>query len=660
MKPQTLTQMRWFVLFVWITPMLTSGQDTANVIGSLIQQAEDHVAAEDVLLAERFRKGVDKRAEDFMSVESVMFEDTAEKAQEIETASRLINWIAFLIRRDNLTISLQDVLGYPDSPVSCPFIPPPECEPSKYRSIDGTCNNMRNPLQGASFTPFVRDLDPVYESAPNHADIDDQPRTKGKFGDLPGARTVSRMIHQQGTLAKTDGAMSFFFTAWGQFLAHTVTDRAVPSGSNSSKLDCCSQTHPSPQAECFNIDIPSGDPLRDSGRSCLPLIRTLEATDILCKKGEMATSMPDELPYRSHGNHLAERQGFSFVQAGDPRAAEVMPLLGMHTLWIREHNRIARTLAQHNPNWDDEMLYQETRRLVSAMIQHITYTEWLPPLLGPTLMRKYNLRGYRYGFFTSYNANIDASTSNVVSTAAFRFGHSMVAPNYPLCQRDYTVLNSPALQLKDLFLRPNVYLLNEQTMMRGLLVQRSQPMDPFITSDLANKLQETRQDNGVDLVALNIQRAREHGLAPYNSWRRSLNLTTSSSFTSLPDIPAATTEALASVYGHPDDIDVWTGGVAEEPVTGGLIGPLFGNILGRQFERYKRGDRFWYETGRTLHAFTSAQLAEIRRVTLARIICDNFDVDTIQPEAFKLSSVQGNERIACDDIPRIDLSHWQE
>lgn len=41
-----------------------------------------------------------------------------------------------------------------------------------------------------------------------------------------------------------------------------------------------------PQSECFNIDIPDGDPLRDSGRSCLPLIRALEATDILCKKGK--------------------------------------------------------------------------------------------------------------------------------------------------------------------------------------------------------------------------------------------------------------------------------------------------------------------------------------------------------------------------------------
>lgn len=75
-------------------------------------------------------------------------------------------------------------------------------------------------------------------------------------------------------------------------------------------------------------------------------------------------------------------------------------------------------------------------------------------------------------------------------------------------------------------------------------------MDPFVTSDLANKLQETRQDNGVDLVALNIQRAREHGLAPYNTWRRFFNLTTGASFTSLPDIPTAAKQALASVYGY--------------------------------------------------------------------------------------------------------------
>ena len=39
----------------------------------------------------------------------------------------------------------------------------------------------------------------------------------------------------------------------------------------------------------------------------------------------------------------------------------------------------------------------------------------------------------------------------------------------------------------------------------------------------------------------------------------------------------------------------------------------------------RKCDRFWYENGNPLIRFTEAQLAEIRKITLSKVICENCD-----------------------------------
>ena len=116
---------------------------------------------------------------------------------------------------------------------------------------------------------------------------------------------------------------------------------------------------------------------------------------------------------------------------------------------------------------------------------------------------------------------------------------------------------------------------------------------------------------------------------------------------------------LAKYYRHVDNIDLFAGGVLETPLSGAALGPTFSCIIARQFRDLRKGDRFWYERYSRYTGFTAAQLKELRKVSLARVICDNSD-DIHEIQRRVMSQVgKNNPRVNCRKIPKLSLAKWR-
>ena len=166
----------------------------------------------------------------------------------------------------------------------------------------------------------------------------------------------------------------------------------------------------------------------------------------------------------------------------------------------------------------------------------------------------------------------------------------------------------------------------------------------------------------MDLAAVNIQRGRDHGIPNYTAWRRPCGLLPIKTWGDLARVMSVeTAERFRSLYGDVGDIDLYSGGLAEKPVRGGLVGPTFACIIAQQFANLRKGDRFWYENGDFESSFSPAQLQQIRRASYAQVICNTIqDVDTVQPFVFLTSEAMGNARASCGSVGDFDLTSWIE
>ncbi|XP_077547271.1 salivary peroxidase/catechol oxidase-like [Haemaphysalis longicornis] len=571
------------------------------------------------------------------------------------------------------------------------------CDPSSpYRRSNGACNNLANPRWGMAGICMSRLLTPAYQDGVS------APRVAKSGQELPNARLLSQLVHPDRRLPSPH--FSHMLMQLGQFIDHDLalaplegadeTDEINNLGNPNNPVDCCTPDR-WVLPHCYSIAVPEGDTFfAPLGQTCLNMPRSAPCS---CQLGprEQTDSLTSYLDgsqiYGSSEEDTARLRLFQFgllktqslegeellpqsfrpesdrcssletgeicFRAGDERVNEHPALTSMHTVWLRQHNRIARRLSQLNSLWDDERLFQEARRIVNAQYQHIVYSEWLPPILGPDAMIRYSLVPTGR---SRYAPDVDATISNEFAAAAFRLGHTLIDGVFE--RIDVDSQRSP-YELQDFYFFPfYLYHGDMDNIIRGLLRRPGQHYDSFITVGVTQHLYRLRNDSyGLDLIALNLQRGRDHGLRPYVDY---LQFCTGYTATTFEDLlrytPAHVVQLYSTLYDDVTDIDLFTGGITETSVQGGLVGPTFACILGNTFRNLKFGDRFYYEHEGQAGSFAPEQVQEIRKTSLAQILCENcYSLSTVQAKTMFRPDLADNPEVACGTLPRPDLSVWQ-
>jgi peroxidase len=487
-----------------------------------------------------------------------------------------------------------------------------------FRTIDGSGNNIADPSMNQTDTDFTR-VGPA-----NFADGFNS-MTPG-----PNPREISNTVVAQenakeGHLVDDNGvALSGMMYAWGQFVDHD--------------LDLEQQGVPSPATD-ISVTVPAGDQFLKSG-SPIPITRVaidpdtgvegspataintitgwLDGSQVYGSDAVKAASLrtADGHMKTSEGDNLPIVDG-AFV-AGDVRAAENPDLTALQVLFVREHNYQVDRLHEEHPNWSGDKLYETAKAITTAEMVNITYSEFLPHLLGEDAIAPYH----------GYDPTVDARISEEFEGAAYRFGHSIVSDGIEAFDQLGNVTSEQTLG-ESFFESPAKFAAEgADGLLRHLAGDLANLLDSHIVDGLRNLLFDPPA--GIDLAAINIQRAHDLGLGTLNQTRVALGFEAYTSFDQLSSDPE-TAAAFAQAYkGDINAVDLWAGGLAEDHVPGSVIGPTFGKIIGDQFTALRDGDRFYFEN----QGFDRQTLKEIKGTTLSDLILRDTDTTAMQADAF--------------------------
>ncbi|XP_050437286.1 peroxidase-like [Adelges cooleyi] len=580
--------------------------------------------------------------------------------------------------------------------------PKVQCNPNeKYRSYNGSCNNFVIPTYGASVTPFLRLMDPVYADGNS-----DHFRAQNDGIPLPNPRQLQLELFLYREKRKTDDNNQFLMP-FAQLMAHDIS--GIPNDvlyyPNGQVIDCCSEkVNAKLYRQCNGtIDIPKDDPVygphnitcmgtvrsfTSANYSC-PLFPTtfinhnthfIDASEVYGSNEKSAIALRSMRGGRLRSDLWKNSQEFCPMALKRPIQPEGVKDIGIQfdtgdvangnqnlgitmiqNIFLRFHNFVAYKLSMLNPYWEDERLYQESRRLIIAVIQRIAYEEFLPIIIGSDYHSKYGLDEENI-----YDPEVNPSTSQELSSAGFRVLHTIIPEEFKLINENYT--HEEPIVITDWMGKPDLLPIgnNYDKLLRGFLEtpgRVAQPSYNFFISNFMFNLAYQPRYTGIDLLSIDIMRGRDVGLQPYNKMREMCGLPLASDFKDLTDVMhLKDTKKLKKLYQTVDDVDLMVGLLLEEPRDEAILGPTSSCIIADNFYRWKAGDRFFYDVKGQPGSFTTGQLKTIKKIGLGHVLCSSSSIDHVQKDVFKMAdhNIFRRSKFLCSDEYKLDLSEWLE
>ncbi|XP_029348712.1 peroxidasin-like [Acyrthosiphon pisum] len=337
-----------------------------------------------------------------------------------------------------------------------------------YRSADGSCNNLKRNYLGKANTAYKRLLFPEYTDG-----ISEMPNFYEK--KLPDPRLVSTTLVKDED--SPDHTKTMMMAYWAMFIGHDLSHTAVSTmGMHIKHLTMNQATHYLDASMIYGTSEEQTLSLRQMSFGLLSV-----------EKRWFFDPSSDLMPLETNDTNVCQNGPGTCYRAGDTRANAYPQLNAVYTMWVREHNRIARELYKENLFWSDEELFREAKKITTAFIQHITYNEWLPALLGVNYTKENGL-GLEYR--TKYDETADPSVSNSFATAILPFANSMIGDSisgYQYIDGPSKVRTHPGGQygtLKGNYNQPLTMNKSLHNMLLGLTVQPTQKVDMLFTESV--------------------------------------------------------------------------------------------------------------------------------------------------------------------------------